>query len=86
MNNNAEKVAIEQVAEELGAAKWEHMRGDLVALSMAQEIGGSFQNLLSQLKAAKPEERSEAARRYAVTITELEKCAAYFKIFVILSG
>lgn len=38
-------------------------------------------SLLMDFRDAKPEERSELARRYAVTITELEKCAAYFASF-----
>lgn len=39
--------------------------------------------VLEELRKAKPEERSEEARRYAVTITELEKVVAYFKTFVV---
>ena len=31
-----------------------------------------------KLKASKPEDRSEKARRYAVTITEMEKTMSYF--------
>lgn len=31
-----------------------------------------------KLKASKPEDRSEKARRYAVTITEMEKALSYF--------
>ena len=31
-----------------------------------------------KLKASKPEDRSEKARRYAVTITEMEKAMSYF--------
>lgn len=38
-------------------------------------------NLLMDFRDAKPENRSELARRYSVTITELEKCAAYFASF-----
>ena len=38
---------------------------------------------LKKLKAAKPTERSELARRYAVVITEYEKAMAYFNIFVV---
>lgn len=34
------------------------------------------------LRDAKPEERSELARRYAVTITEFEKVVAYFRVYV----
>lgn len=35
-----------------------------------------------KLKAAKPDDRSERARRYAVTITEYEKVLSYFNTFV----
>jgi hypothetical protein len=34
------------------------------------------------LRSAKPDERGELTRRYAVTITELEKVVAYFKVYV----
>lgn len=37
---------------------------------------------LETLRLAKPEERSEKARRYAVAITELEKVIAYFKVYI----
>jgi protein subunit release factor A len=37
---------------------------------------------LEELRNAKPEERSELARRYAVTITELEKAMSYYLYFV----
>jgi len=37
---------------------------------------------LEAMQAAKPAERSELARRYAVTITELEKVIAYYVLFV----
>jgi hypothetical protein len=39
-------------------------------------------DLLRQLRDAKPEERNELARRYAVTITETEKVLAYFWAYV----
>jgi len=37
--------------------------------------------LLMDFRDAKPTDRYELARRYAVTITDLEKCAAYFSSF-----
>lgn len=37
---------------------------------------------LAYLRSAKPNERSELARKYAVTITEFEKIFAYFKVYV----
>lgn len=39
--------------------------------------------LLQKLRASKPEDRSEKARRVAVTITELEKVIAYYRGFVV---
>jgi hypothetical protein len=45
-----------------------------------------MEEALDALCAAKPDERSEEARRYAVTITELEKVIAYFKVFVEYAG
>jgi hypothetical protein len=39
--------------------------------------------LWEKLKAAKPTERTEEARRYAVTITEFEKVMGYFNTFII---
>lgn len=35
------------------------------------------------LREAKPTEKSEVARRYAVTITDLEKVVAYFQVYVV---
>ncbi len=34
------------------------------------------------LRSAKPDERSELTRRYAVTIAEFEKVIAYFRVYV----
>lgn len=45
----------------------------------------ALQNLkvaLETMKAAKPAERSELARSYAVAITDLEKLIAYYCYFV----
>jgi hypothetical protein len=38
---------------------------------------------LEALRALKPEDRSEKARRIQITITEYEKMIAYYKIFVL---
>lgn len=43
---------------------------------------GKLEDTLAYLRSTKPNERSELARRYAVTITELEKVFAYFRIYV----
>jgi hypothetical protein len=39
--------------------------------------------LWHRMKAAKPTERNEVARRYAVSMTEFEKVMAYFELFVV---
>lgn len=36
----------------------------------------------NELRQNKPVTRSEKARRYTVTITEMEKVMAYFKVFI----
>lgn len=38
---------------------------------------------MDAMKAAKPRERNELARRYAICITELEKLLAYHDTFVV---
>lgn len=43
---------------------------------------GKLEEALNALKRYKPEERSEEARRYAVTITEMEKVIAYYKTYI----
>lgn len=43
----------------------------------------SLLETLQKLRDAKPDERTELARRYAVTITEMEKVYAYFLAWVI---
>lgn len=47
------------------------------------KVMAKMQEALEAMRAAKPEERGELARRYAVAITEFEKVFAYFKTFVI---
>ena len=42
-----------------------------------------LEEALDALRAEKPQERGEDARRYAVAITELEKVIAYFVTFVV---
>lgn len=49
----------------------------------AEELKDFMAKLLEEMRKSKPSERSEEARRYAVTITELEKTFAYFKVFVV---
>jgi hypothetical protein len=44
-----------------------------------------MRELENMLRHIKPQERSELARHYAVTITELEKVLAYFKVYIVES-
>lgn len=46
------------------------------------EIWHAMCQLWQMLQAAKPAERNEIARRYAVTVTEFEKVMGYFDCFV----
>ncbi len=48
-----------------------------------QSVLWQLQTTLSELRSARPDERSEKSRRYAITITEMEKVLAYFKTFVV---
>lgn len=45
-----------------------------------------IQQALEGMRACKPVERSEKARRYAVSITEMEKLLAYFSMYVVNDG
>ncbi len=47
------------------------------------EIVVSLTEILHKLQTAKPAERSDLARFYAVTITEIEKALAYYKTYVL---
>lgn len=46
----------------------------------------ALDSALAHLITSKPEERSELARRYAVTITEMEKVYAYFMQYIMEEG
>lgn len=48
-----------------------------------QRVGEALLGALKTLRTNKPTERNERARRYAVTITEMEKVWAYFHTWVI---
>ena len=47
-----------------------------------EDVLSSLKTTLSTLRAVKPEDRSGIDRRYAVTITELEKVFAYFYTYI----
>lgn len=46
------------------------------------DVLSSLKSALSTLRAVKPEDRSGLDRRYAVTITELEKVFAYYYTYI----
>lgn len=46
----------------------------------------AIRQALKEMRSAKPEERNEKARRYAVSITEMEKALAYFHMYVVNDG
>jgi hypothetical protein len=48
------------------------------------DVLSAFKTALSTLRAVKPEDRSGLDRRYAVTITELEKVFAYYHTYIYL--
>ena len=41
-----------------------------------------LEEFLDNLKAARPDERGELSRRYAIAITETEKLLAYCKVYI----
>jgi len=47
-----------------------------------EEALNGLEASLHFLRSAKPDERSELTRQYAITITELEKVVAYFRVYV----
>jgi hypothetical protein len=53
-----------------------------------KDISGleALRHTIKTLRAFKPEERGEKARRYAVTITEVEKALAYYILYVVNDG
>lgn len=46
-------------------------------------IHGKLIDALEALMTGKPDERNETARRFAVTITEMEKVLAYYITFIV---
>ena len=49
---------------------------------LEREVLNQLEDALGRRGGSKPEERSEKARRVAVTITEMEKVVAYYKVYV----
>jgi hypothetical protein len=50
---------------------------------MENELLVKMNALLEELRKAKPEDKGELARRYAITITDFEKVVAYFKTYIV---
>lgn len=55
----------------------------LVSAITADDVWGAFNALESALRDAKPHDRSNADRAFAITLTEVEKAMAYFNMFVL---
>lgn len=51
-------------------------------ISTEEEVWNALLAAYRKLKVSKPDDRSERARRYAVTITEYEKMLSYFNTMV----
>lgn len=51
--------------------------------SYEEEVLAYMKKTLAIMRQAKPEIRSERARRYAIAITEMEKTFAYFHTYVV---
>jgi hypothetical protein len=59
------------------------MKMDMEDLNLTDEqIDSKMRDLLGVLRANKPNDRSEKDRRFAITITDMEKLFAYFHTFV----
>lgn len=64
--------------ERTAEAKQAHIQEKIGEIALRR-----LEDTLAYLRAGKPSERSELTRRYAVSITELEKAVAYFKVYVV---
>ena len=58
-----------------------NMENNTITLTK-EDVLSAFKTAFSTLRAVKPEDRSGLDRRYAVTITELEKVFAYFYTYI----
>jgi hypothetical protein len=56
---------------------------DLAQKEKNEEVLRAMEVTLQSLRLAKPNDRGELARRYAVAITEYEKSLAFFKFYVV---
>lgn len=70
---------LEQLKEAIGKAQTAPER----EASYEDMISFYMKKALETMRRAKPEIRSERARRYAVAITEMEKTFAYFHTYVV---
>lgn len=86
MNERLNDMPVRTIAELMVdvADKAENTMGELTGQDLADnETWSALLVAYRKLKASKPEERSEKARRYAVAITEMEKAMAYFYMMVL---
>lgn len=73
-DKQAEELREEFERERIAVLKQEQTNKDVLK---------SMHATLRVLRYAKPTDRNELARRYAVAITEYEKLLAYFKVYVV---
>lgn len=52
----------------------------------AEAVFGVLRGAVARMQAGKPNDRSEADRRWAVSITQMETALAYFKTWVVDAG
>lgn len=50
--------------------------------SVEKRAASAIKQAIDELIAAKPNDRSEKDRRYAITITEIEKVLAYYQYWI----
>lgn len=50
---------------------------------LTNQLNDKLKNLLDEMRQARPQERSELSRRYAIAITDFEKVQAYFELYVL---
>ncbi len=85
MNENLRQFKARTIAELMVAIADEagDTMGELTGQELADnETWSALLTAYRKLKSSKPEDRGEKARRYAVTITEMEKAMAYFFMMV----
>ena len=72
-----------EMREQMEQERVEQEKVAIAQEEMNKEMLRDMEATLRRLRDAKPSERNELARRYAVAITEYEKSLAFFKFYVV---